>query len=118
MKVLACGDREWESYAKIEDVLKLLPANTTLITGGCRGADVIAESIARRLDNIGSVAIFDANWDTHGRAAGPIRNQKMLEELDQEDLVLAFHSDLQNSKGTKDMVNRARKKGIKVIVIT
>lgn len=48
----------------------------------------------------------------------PIRNQKMLDDNPDIDIVIAFHSDLENSRGTKDMVNRARKKGIKVCIFT
>ena len=33
------------------------------------------------------------------------------------DLVVAFHSDLERSKGTADMVRRARKEGIEVILV-
>jgi hypothetical protein len=74
--------------------------------------------MARKLaERIGwDVIKVPADWTKYGKAAGPIRNQEML-DMD-PDLVLAFHSDLDNSKGTKDMVARARKKGVKVIVIS
>ena len=47
-----------------------------------------------------------ADWTKHGKAAGPIRNQKMLDEC--PDLVVAFPG----GKGTADMVRRAMKAGI------
>ena len=53
-----------------------------------------------------------AEWDTFGKAAGPIRNGWMLKM--EPDLVLAFHNDIRQSKGTANMVSIARKKGIEV----
>ena len=47
------------------------------------------------------------------RAAGPIRNQRMLVE-GKPDLVIAFHDDLESSRGTKDMIKRSLKAGIRV----
>lgn len=58
------------------------------------------------------VESFPANWSQYGHAAGPIRNQKMLDQ--NPDLVIAFHFDLEHSKGTKDMINRAKKACIPV----
>lgn len=46
----------------------------------------------------------------------PIRNKQMLDE-GKPDLVLAFHTDIENSKGTKNMIYQAKKRGIKVILI-
>jgi hypothetical protein len=60
---------------------------------------------------------YPAQWHKYGRAAGPIRNQQMLAE-GKPDLVLAFHDDIDGSRGTKDMVNRARRAGVKVEVIS
>jgi hypothetical protein len=61
------------------------------------------------------VESFPADWEQYGRAAGPIRNQQMLEA--KPDRVFAFHEDLEHSKGTGDMVRRARKAGVPVEVI-
>ena len=58
-----------------------------------------------------------ANWVKYGRAAGPIRNRRML-ELVPPDLVVAFHDDLESSRGTKDMVIAARQAEIPVRLIT
>jgi len=54
---------------------------------------------------------FDAEWHRHGKRAGPIRNQRMLEE-GQPDLIVAFPG----GHGTADMVRRARQAGIEVHV--
>jgi hypothetical protein len=50
-----------------------------------------------------------ADWRKYGAAAGPIRNQRMLEGP--PDIVVAFAG----GKGTADMVQRARAAGIAVI---
>jgi hypothetical protein len=53
--------------------------------------------------------VYKAEWDKHGRAAGPIRNQQMLDD-GKPDLVLAFAG----GRGTDDMCRRAREAGIEV----
>jgi hypothetical protein len=112
MRVLVCGDRNWTDEAAIARVLFNLPADTVLIHGAARGADSIAGRVGERLGF--EVLKFPADWEKFGRAAGPIRNQQMLDE-GKPDLVIAFHPNLAASKGTKDMVKKARKHGIKVI---
>lgn len=59
---------------------------------------------------------FPAHWDIHGRAAGPIRNQQMLDE-GLPDMVIAFHDDIASSKGTKDMISRAEKNSVPYQVV-
>ena len=54
----------------------------------------------------------------YGRGAGPRRNRQMLDENPDISLVLAFHEDLGRSKGTRDMVRRSEKKGIRTKIIT
>ena len=113
-RILICGSRDWTSHNTIKSVLSNYSKEIIVITGGCRGADTIAENVAKNLGM--TVQVFNADWKKYGRAAGPIRNQKMLEE--KPDLVIAFHENLDNSKGTKDMVNRARKAGIEIMIVS
>jgi hypothetical protein len=61
------------------------------------------------------VRAFPADWNRFGPAAGPIRNRLMLDE--NPDLVIAFHSDLSNSRGTADTVTEARSRKITAEVI-
>jgi hypothetical protein len=83
-----------------------------MINGLARGADQMAVDWADAHDIW--VEGYPAQWTQQGRAAGPIRNQQMLDE-GRPELVLAFHDNLDESKGTKDMVTRARKAGITVL---
>lgn len=114
MTVLVCGDRNWTDEVTVELRLRRFPLATTMLHGGCRGADLIAAKIATKLGCI-DVREFPADWATHGKAAGPIRNRQMLDQ--NPDLVIAFHPDLSNSRGTRDTVEEARRRGIKVEVI-
>jgi hypothetical protein len=75
-----------------------------------RGADTFAEEWARaaRLP----CTVYQANWEGLGRKAGPIRNQRMLDE-GLPDLVVPFPG----GKATADMVRRAREAAIEVIEV-
>jgi hypothetical protein len=114
MKVLICGDREWLNAKKIADRVKKLPAGTTVIHGACRGADRIAGNAA--FNHGLTVREFPAQWKRYGLAAGPIRNQRMLDE--NPDLVIAFHSNLAESRGTANMLKKAKEKGVEIEIIT
>ena len=49
-----------------------------LLHGGARGADA---AIGRAAQQLGwSSAVMPAQWERHGRAAGPIRNRELLEQ--------------------------------------
>jgi len=120
MRVLVCGDRNWTDVDAIHNRLFLValdtpPSKITVIHGAARGADQIAHRVARELGC--AVMPFPADWVRYGRAAGPVRNRQMLVE-GRPDRVLAFHNNLSESRGTADMVRRARKAGIPVEVIT
>ena len=122
--IIVCGDRNWTDRQAILREMVKLPQSCIVIEGEARGADLIAKSVAQRLGMF--VLQFPANWDKYHKAAGPIRNAEMLKELLKwtvvEDgkvsgvAVFAFHSDIENSKGTKNMVTIARKAGVEVFI--
>jgi hypothetical protein len=119
VKVLVCGSREWADKKAIEREFQQLPQGTTIVHGACpTGADALAEAIAMKFGF--SIRRYPADW-TQGKKAGPLRNAQMvrLEHRDGEpmDLVLAFTPDLERSRGTRDCVGRARKAGIRVVVL-
>jgi D-arabinose 1-dehydrogenase-like Zn-dependent alcohol dehydrogenase len=115
MKVLCCGDRNWTNWKAIKKALEGLGPNTEIIHGGARGADSMAGYVAKQLGY--EVRVYPANWTKYGKAAGAIRNRFQFDSENPE-LVLAFHDDIENSKGTKDMVAYARSKGCPVNVVT
>lgn len=115
MRVLICGDRHWTDSHLIFEYLDGYSGTIEVVIHGCsRGADSIAGSIADQL-NI-PVERYPAQWSMYGRGAGPIRNQKMLDE-GKPDFVWAFHNDIRNSKGTKDMITRTMLAEIPFLVI-
>jgi hypothetical protein len=106
MKVLVCGGRDYNNVQRVHDVLDEL-SPTMIITGGARGADYHAEAWARK--NSIPFLRFPADWNTHGKAAGPIRNSQMLKES-KPDLVVAFPG----GRGTADMVRKATKANVQI----
>lgn len=108
-KIIVCGGRDYTDAAQVARILKRhTEPLDRIITGGARGADHLAELWA--IANGRGLTRYHADWDTHGKAAGPIRNRKMLND-EQPDLVIAFPG----GAGTADMVKIARKAGVKVI---
>ena len=93
---------------------------TLFIHGGCIGVDLIGVQVAKKLGF--DILSMPANWKKYGRAAGPKRNIDMVDSVLQyknngiSTIVLAFHDNLDMSKGTKHCVNYAKKKGLKVIL--
>src|SRR4051812_23690088 len=121
-RVLVCGSRTWNDDQIIDVIMSGLSAEyapLVILHGAAPGADSIAEESAHvdqvRGRNV-DVVPFPAKWDQHGRAAGPIRNQEMLDD-GKPDWVIAFTDDLAASKGTRDMVRRAHKAGVPVYVV-
>ena len=114
MKILICGDRNWTNRDAIYRILYGFPHDTIVIHGACKGADTIADEIADKMWM--DIRTYPANWDKLGLAAGPIRNREMLDK-EHPDLVIAFHSNIKESKGTKDMCKEAKRLGVPVILI-
>lgn len=112
MRVLVCGGRDYTDKAFLWNLLDGLgpPEVSEIISGMAPGADSFAAEWAERFGF--RLHKFPADWKTHGRAAGPIRNQQMIDE-GRPDLVVAFPG----GKGTADMIRRAKKSNIKVIEI-
>lgn len=83
-----------------------------VIHGAASGVDEQAMIYAQAMENCKHLP-FEADWHTHGRAAGPIRNKRMLDE-GKPDVVMAFPG----GRGTANMVKLARAHGVKVIEVT
>jgi hypothetical protein len=107
MRVAVTGGRDLSDWAIIEKGLKGFGPTTVLAHGGAPGADTLAGEYAVRSG--WQVHIFPADWKTYGNAAGPIRNQKLLDDF-KPDVLVAFPG----GRGTADMVRRARKREIEV----
>jgi hypothetical protein len=98
----------------IEDYILTLPKDTVIIEGKCRGADKISGYLARKHGL--KVVTVPAKWTLYGKQAGPIRNKEML-DMYNPDLIVAFHNHIEDSKGTKNMMEQALKAKIKFKLI-
>ena len=127
MIILVCGGRDFDNYQFIRDKLidyiesfgdkyktekdqygNYLYKDVTILTGGAKGADQCGSDFA--VENFIHFIEINADWEFYGRSAGPIRNQKMLDEHE-VNVVMAFPG----GRGTIDMVSRARKAGVNVL---
>ena len=112
MRLLVCGSREYENWTRIDfELSNLLRKPTVIIHGAAPGVDTLAGIWARRNNILEEV--YPADWETYGKAAGPIRNKKMLDE-GKPDVVMGFLS--KDSKGTKNMIEQAKKAGVPCII--
>jgi hypothetical protein len=82
-----------------------------LIEGEAPGADTLAREWATEQGI--PVERYPADWNRHGKAAGPIRNRRMLVE-GKPDLVVAFPG----GRGTANMISQAEAAGVKVLKVT
>lgn len=118
-KICITGERDnCKFYNKIlEDICATVLADECeFLFGDCSGVD----SCAKRVCDLLSIkyTIYPADWRTHGKAAGPIRNAQMIDILSESknSEVWAYHTDLSKSKGTKNTIKLAKKKKVKIII--
>lgn len=111
-KLIIAGGRDFggvQSYRLlIEEADRMMPDE--IISGCAKGADALGMAYA----GLRGLKLHKrpADWAKHGKAAGPIRNAEMAEA---GDALLAFWDG--ESKGTKNMIEVARRKGLEVKVI-
>ncbi len=129
MRVLVCGGRDFEDRDMVIRELEqrlcpdpdpddmttwLPPPDLVIIHGGASGVDTFADEWAVvNWVPTDPYEVTKEEWDRLGKAAGPLRNQQMLDE-GKPDLVIAFPG----GKGTADMVRKARAAGVEVIEIS
>lgn len=107
MKVIIAGGRDYQFTKKdIAFLDKVAPAIHEVVSGGATGADRCGEDWARSR-NI-PVRVYTADWDKHGKAAGPIRNGQMAEYAD---AVILFPG----GRGTDNMHEQAINKNIYIV---
>jgi hypothetical protein len=115
MRLLVCGGREFSNFVAMETCLDAIHLGNRgpvelVIHGAARGADTMAGQWALRR-GIACTA-YEADWAHEGRAAGPIRNKRMLDE-GIPDLVVAFPG----GRGTANMVRQARERGFEILEV-
>ena len=101
MRIIVAGCRNVTDEKTVERILSgYIAVKDVVITGGCRGVDQIAHDWAHRM--FAKNEVHQADWETHGKAAGPMRNRQMAEDAD---LLVAFWDGM--SRGTKNMIEVA-----------
>lgn len=115
MKILVTGSRWYDGPShrqRLEQTLDDL-SPTSIVHGAAPGADYMADHWCRT-HNVTCYRV-PASWRLHGKAAGAIRNQLMLDQHPDIDLVVAFP--LEGSVGTWHMVRIAEAQGYPVMVV-
>lgn len=125
MKVVVSGDRNYSNSRIIKTILRGLAIECEgndeflwVIAGEAPGADTIAKEWAKdvgRYDNLVQYEGHHAQWKKYGKGAGPVRNAEMLDR--NPDIVLLFHDNIKNSKGTKNMRDQAVAAGVPAYLI-
>jgi hypothetical protein len=108
MKVAVCGPR-WVQKIDLESVLP--EATSTIVSGGARGVDTLAENFARQRGL--KTIIHYPDYKRYGRRAPLVRNSLIVEDADQ---VIAFWDGV--SRGTHDTIKKAERKGKPVLIVS
>ena len=114
-RVIIAGSRSFSNYELLkEHCLSLLQEKrrthrVIIVSGHARGTDTMGERFAK--EHGLPCEYYPANWQIHGRAAGPIRNKEMANNAD---ALIAFWDG--QSRGTLSMINLARKMGLQVAI--
>lgn len=114
-RIIVAGTRKFKNreyiHAALDFYLKDLDKDEIeIFDGGAVGPDMIGGDYGRERGY--TVTDFPADWDTYGKGAGFIRNQQMADAATH---LIAFWDE--ESHGTKDMIDRALKLGLRVVVI-
>ena len=112
MKLAIVGGRDFNDKYLMAEYLAIFmtaytnqecdPPEVEVISGGAKGADTLGERFAKIYRC--PITIFKPDWDTHGKAAGFIRNQTIIDNCD---MVLAFWDG--KSHGTADTIGKAKR---------
>ena len=104
MKVAVVGSRDFPHLAAVRRFVLSLEKGTVIVSGGARGVDREAELTAYEAGL--AVHILWADWKTHGRRAGLLRNEEIVAYADS---VVAFWDG--KSTGTMHTISLAKKAG-------
>lgn len=111
-KCIVAGSRSFNDYDYLKSVLNLLlclKKNLEIVSGGADGADKLGEQYAKEKGC--KLKIFPADWNKHGKSAGPIRNEEMAKYAD---ACIVFWDG--KSKGTDSMIKLAKRHNLRLVV--
>jgi len=105
------GYREFRDYARLCAIMDQVKTPVDrIVSGGARGADTLAEKYAK--EHGIEMIVHPAQWDKYGKSAGYKRNQYIVDDANA--MIAFLHP---QSKGTKNSVGLAQKKGIPVFIV-
>lgn len=112
MKVIVAGSRGFKDYELLKKVCDKMLSKTNksdieIVSGTAFGADTLGEKYA--FERGYKLRRFHANWGKYNKGAGYIRNKEMAEYAD---ALIIFWDNV--SKGSKHMIDLARKRGLKI----
>lgn len=116
------GGRNYRYSNHVRIVLDRLRAeygdSLFVVSGDASGVDAMVREWTERADYVGGRSVHYAKWEEHGRAAGPIRNRKMLEFAQTTARInpgstVALYA-FRGGAGTADCIRTAKELGIEV----
>lgn len=114
MKIIVAGSRHLDNKETVFSIIDESPFDITeLVHGAAKGVDTLAGEWA--IENNIALSIFPADWTSHGKAAGPIRNGLMAKYAD--GLIAIMWEDWKTSRGTKNMIDQALRNNLQVFVV-
>lgn len=121
LRIIVAGSRDFNDYQLLSDTLmqylnsiEYSSTQIKFVSGAARGADTLGEQFAYTYGY--EVKRFPADWDNLGKRAGYVRNAIMAEYASEKTGVLFAFWD-GKSKGTKHMIDLAKKHNLEVHVI-
>lgn len=131
IRIIIAGGRDFKDYSllktyvneyisNLEDRnselgIENIRDNIKIISGTARGVDRLGEQFAAEFDY--DIVRFPANWDKYGKSAGYIRNTEMAQYAVDDGsygVLIAFWDG--ESRGTKHMIDTAKRYGLSVFV--
>ena len=110
MRTIIAGSRSITDYAVVEEAVAASGFRPSVVlSGAARGVDTLAFDWG--WEQGVPVESYPADWKKLGKHAGAIRNQIMAERADA--LIAVWDG---RSRGTADMIAKAKRRGLKVYV--
>lgn len=115
MWVAIVGSRDFHDYEKFCRMMDFMKSKHSeemknvvgVVSGGTDGVDTLAGRWAKEQGL--QLKVFPADWNKYGKAAGPIRNQQIVDFVDFMIAVPGINVDGSYSKGTASSINLAEK---------
>lgn len=113
--VVVSGGRDYKDIATVEDTLFWLNPDLVYVGDCPTGLDKFVRNWCD--ENEVSKKLFRAEWNTHGKAAGPIRNREMIGAASRDIEHICIFVAFPGGKGTKDCTIAAETSGFVVLQV-